>query len=74
MSKRNYNRNNPCYKNKITYWQNQLNNAINAAPCDYDQSKVNKAMESLNYFVNRQLQIEARNSYNDLLHKQLHNL
>jgi hypothetical protein len=59
------------YKNKITYWQNRLNEAINAAPCDYNQAKVAKALNSLTYFVNRQLEIESKEIYNNLLIKQL---
>jgi len=44
------------YKNKITYWQNRLNEAINCAPCDYSEENIKRALSSLTYFVNKQIE------------------
>ena len=46
------------YRNKITYWQNRLNKAINCAPCDYTEENITRALSSLTYFVNRQKEID----------------
>ena len=47
-----------CYKNKITYWQNRLNKAINCAPCDYSEENIERALSSLTYFVNKQVEVD----------------
>ena len=47
-----------CYKNKITYWQNRLNKAINCAPCDYSEENIKRALSSLTYFVNKQVEVD----------------
>jgi DNA-directed RNA polymerase subunit M/transcription elongation factor TFIIS len=47
-----------CYKNKITYWQNRLNKAINCAPCDYSEKNIERALSSLTYFVNKQVEVD----------------
>ena len=47
-----------CYKNKITYWQNRLNKAINCAPCDYSEENITRALSSLTYFVNKQVEVD----------------
>ena len=46
------------YRNKIIYWSNQLHASLNCAPCDMDTKKMQKALDSLNYFANKQIQIE----------------
>jgi len=48
-----------CYKNKITYWQNRLNEAINSAPCDYSEENITRALSSLTYFVNKQMVLHS---------------
>ena len=47
-----------CYKNKITYWQNRLNKAINCAPCDYSEKNIERALSSLTHFVNKQVEVD----------------
>ena len=46
------------YKNKITYWQNKLNNAINCAPAYYSEENITRALSSLTYFVNKQVEVD----------------
>ena len=46
------------YRNKITYWQNRLNKAINCAPCDYTEENITRALSSLTYFVNKQIEVD----------------
>ena len=46
------------YRNKIIYWTNQLNESFNCAPIDMNTKKMQKALDSLNYFCNKQIQIE----------------
>jgi hypothetical protein len=47
-----------CYKNKITYWQNKLNNAINCAPAYYSEENITRALSSLTHFVNKQVEVD----------------
>ena len=49
------------YREKITYWQNQLNKSINCAPIDKSTKKMQKALDSLNYFTQKQIVIERMN-------------
>ena len=49
------------YSDKIMYWQNQLNESINCAPVDLNSAKIEKALESLTYFVNKQIEIVKEN-------------
>ena len=49
------------YTNKVMYWQNQLNQSINCAPIDLDSAKIEKALKSLTYFVNKQIEIVKEN-------------
>lgn len=46
------------YRNKIIYWTNQLIESIDCAPMDKDTKKMQKALDSLNYFAEKQIQIE----------------
>lgn len=45
------------YRQKITFHSNRLHQALNAAPAEYNSENVKKSLESLNYFVGRQLEI-----------------
>ena len=45
------------YKEKIVYHTNKLHGALNAAPAYYNSENVKRSLESLNYFVERQLEI-----------------
>ena len=45
------------YKQKIVFHSNRLHESLNAAPSDYNSENVKKSLESLNYFVKRQLQV-----------------
>ena len=55
------------YSKKIMYWQNQLNKSINCAPIDLDSAKIEKALKSLNYFVNKQIEIVKEKEYNEIV-------
>tara|TARA_R110000824_G_scaffold42470_2_gene125034 strand:+ start:623 stop:829 length:207 start_codon:yes stop_codon:yes gene_type:complete len=45
------------YRQKITFHSNRLHQALNAAPAEYNSENVKRSLESLNYFVKRQLQV-----------------
>ena len=45
------------YRQKITFHSNRLHEALNAAPSEYNSGNVKRSLESLNYFVERQLEI-----------------
>tara|TARA_R110001592_G_scaffold222901_1_gene478230 strand:+ start:11782 stop:12057 length:276 start_codon:yes stop_codon:yes gene_type:complete len=58
------------YTNKIVYWTNQLNESINCAPIDKDTKKMQKALDSLNYFASKQIQIERMDEQvNEMIEK-----
>ena len=46
------------YSNKITYWMNQLNKELNQPLIDKQSKKMQKALDSLNYFTKKQIEIE----------------
>jgi ribosomal protein L5 len=46
------------YSNKVTYWMNQLNKELNAPLIDKQSIKMQKALDSLNYFTKKQIEIE----------------
>ena len=46
------------FRSEIMYWQNRLNKAINWAPCDYSEKNIKRALSSLNFFVNRQVEVD----------------
>ena len=46
------------YTNKIIYWKNQLIESIDCAPMDKSTEKMQKALDSLNYFAQKQIEIE----------------
>ena len=46
------------FRSEIMYWQNRLNKAINCAPCDYSEKNIKRALSSLNFFVNRQVEVD----------------
>ena len=45
------------YKEKIVYHTNKLHEGLNAASAYYNSENVKRSLESLNYFVERQLEI-----------------
>tara|TARA_B100001113_G_scaffold35447_1_gene25255 strand:+ start:1261 stop:1437 length:177 start_codon:yes stop_codon:yes gene_type:complete len=45
------------YKRKIVFHSNRLHEALNAAPSEYNSENIKKSLESLNYFVERQLEV-----------------
>tara|TARA_B100000035_G_scaffold283107_1_gene265072 strand:+ start:496 stop:702 length:207 start_codon:yes stop_codon:yes gene_type:complete len=45
------------YKQKIVFHSNRLHEGLNAAPSEYNSENIKRSLESLNYFVKRQLQI-----------------
>tara|TARA_R100001377_G_scaffold78017_1_gene55569 strand:- start:349 stop:567 length:219 start_codon:yes stop_codon:yes gene_type:complete len=45
------------YKQKIIFHTSRLHETLNACPSDYNNKNVRKSLESLNYFVNKQLEI-----------------
>ena len=45
------------YRQKIVFHTNRLHERLNAAPSEYNNENVKKSLESLNYFVERQLEV-----------------
>ena len=45
------------YKRKIVFHSNRLHEGLNAAPSEYNSENIKKSLESLNYFVERQLEV-----------------
>ena len=45
------------YRQKIVFHSNRLHERLNAAPSEYNSENVRKSLESLNYFVERQLEV-----------------
>lgn len=45
------------YKQKIVFHSNRLHERLNAAPSEYNSENVRKSLESLKYFVERQLEV-----------------
>ena len=45
------------YKQKIVFHSNRLHERLNAAPSEYNSENVRKSLESLNYFVEQQLEV-----------------
>jgi len=54
-----YTRNNPCYKRKIQYHMNKVNNLVNCAPASIDPKLLLRHMESLKHFVEKQAEIQS---------------
>ena len=46
------------YSNKIQYWMNQLNNELTKPLIDKQSKNMQKALDSLNYFTKKQIEIE----------------
>ena len=47
-----------CYRYKVQYWTGQLVKELNAYVVDRNTKKMQKALDSLNYFAKKQIQIE----------------
>ena len=45
------------YRQKIVFHTNRLHERLNAVPSEYNNENVKKSLESLNYFVERQLEV-----------------
>jgi len=45
------------YRQKIVFHSNRLHERLNAAPSEYNSENIKKSLESLNYFVERQLEV-----------------
>ena len=45
------------YNNKIVYHTNKLHRALNDCRADYNSKNVIKSLDSLNYFVKKQLEV-----------------
>lgn len=58
MKNRTYTRNNPCYKSKIQYHMNKVNNLVNCAPVNKDPELLLRHMKSLKHFVEKQAEIQ----------------
>jgi len=60
-----------CYRHKVQYWTNQLVKELNAYVADRDTKKMQKALDSLNYFAKKQIQIERMDEQvNEMLKNQ----
>ena len=60
MKNRTYTRNNPCYKSKIQYHLNKVNNLVNCAPSQKDPVLLLRHLNSLNHFVTKQAEIQEK--------------
>ena len=49
------------YNNKIVYHTNKLHQALNECRADYNNKNVIKSLDSLNYFVKKQLEVNNEN-------------
>jgi len=49
---------NPCYKAKIMYHQNAINNLVNESMVGLNPDKLRRHAESLQHFVNKQAQVQ----------------
>jgi hypothetical protein len=58
MKNRSYSRNNPCYKSKIMYHQNKINDLVNCSPAMRNPGLLLRHMASLNHFVEKQAKIQ----------------
>ena len=58
MKNRTYTRNNPCYKSKIRYHMNRVNELVNCAPYQKEPDLLIRHMESLKHFVSKQAEIQ----------------
>ena len=45
------------YRQKIVFHSNRLHERLNAAPSEYNSENVKKSLESLKYFIERQLEV-----------------
>ena len=45
------------YKQKIVFHSNRLHEGLIAEPSEYNSENIKKSLESLNYFVERQLEV-----------------
>ena len=45
------------YRQKITFHSNRLHEGLNAAPSEYNSENIKKSLSNLNYFVERQLEV-----------------
>ena len=60
MRNKAYTRNYPCYKSKIRYHMNRVNNLVNCAPYQRDPDLLIRHMESLKHFVNKQAELQQK--------------
>lgn len=60
MKTKSYTRNNPCYRSKIQYHMNKVNNLVNCAPASKDPKLLLRHMESLKHFVEKQAEIQNK--------------
>ena len=58
MKRRDYTQANPCYKSKIQYHMNKINNLVNCSPANRDPETLTRHMNSLNHFVSKQAQVQ----------------
>ena len=66
MKNRTYTHSNPCYKSKIRYHMNRVNELVNCAPYQKDPVLLLRHLNSLNHFVTKQAEIQQNeiNEYN----------
>ncbi len=49
------------YSDKIMYWQNRLNESVTGPVTDLKSSNIEKALKSLTYFTQKQIEIVKKN-------------
>lgn len=74
MKNRTYTRSNPCYKSKIRYHMNRVNELVNCAPAEKEPDLLIRHMESLKHFVTKQAEIQNQeiNDYHELMDTSIH--
>ncbi len=68
MKNRTYTYSNPCYKSKIQYHMNKVNNLVNCAPYQKDPVLLLRHLNSLDHFVTKQAEIQQKE-----IQDQIHN-
>ena len=66
MKRRNYDKSNPCYKEKIQYHLNRVNELVNCAHSEMDPIALKKHSISLDHFVSKQAQIQSKKLIEEL--------
>lgn len=64
--RRHYTNPTPCYKSKIMYHQNKINDLVNCSPAMRNPGLLLRHMASLNHFVEKQAKIQQAEINTDM--------